>query len=187
MLILPSGSNGNLGFYDYYQSLVYRLLQRLKNASCLCCLNISRKSASSIAVQYKGWSSSFWALWSGEWVRLLHLLILATSYLSFKLTRNQRRLNPSLLDLYLQLLRVMETSFCLSIWYFHFYTFAWCIFCPNLDINLVDHRPSTIAAAAVLAASNQTLNKQLVESKLSIFSSCGGALESVSWSSTVAI
>ncbi|ONK64762.1 uncharacterized protein A4U43_C07F29650 [Asparagus officinalis] len=45
------------------------------------------------------------------------------------------------------------------------------------DINLVDHRSSTIAAAAVLAASDhQRLNKQVVESKLSIFSSCA-ALE----------
>ncbi|XP_020257717.1 cyclin-D5-3-like isoform X2 [Asparagus officinalis] len=38
------------------------------------------------------------------------------------------------------------------------------------DINLVEHRPSTIAAAAVLAAYNQRLNKQPVEPKEHVLS-----------------
>lgn len=39
------------------------------------------------------------------------------------------------------------------------------------DVNLVDFRPSIIAAAAVLAAYNERLEKELVESELTIFSS----------------
>lgn len=46
-------------------------------------------------------------------------------------------------------------------------------------MNLVDHRASEIAAAAILAASNQRLTKKLMESKMSSISLCA-SLQSVS-------
>lgn len=46
-------------------------------------------------------------------------------------------------------------------------------------MNLVDFQPSTIAAAAVLAAWDARLTKRLVESKTSLLSCCG-SLDAVS-------
>nr|CAD1841339.1 unnamed protein product [Ananas comosus var. bracteatus] len=40
-------------------------------------------------------------------------------------------------------------------------------------ISILDYRPSTIAAAAILAASNEGLTKELVESKMATLSLCG--------------
>jgi hypothetical protein len=46
--------------------------------------------------------------------------------------------------------------------------------CSNISvISSVDHRPSVIACASILASSNEKLSQQLIKSKLSSLSSLG--------------
>jgi cyclin D5 len=52
------------------------------------------------------------------------------------------------------------------------------MFC--VEIDLLDHRPSIIAAAAVLAASNRQLTRKELELKMDMISSWG-SLENVSF------
>ncbi|KAK9169186.1 hypothetical protein Syun_001326 [Stephania yunnanensis] len=47
------------------------------------------------------------------------------------------------------------------------------IFAMAKEFGLLDHRPSAIAAAAILAALNKGLTREMIESKMSFFSSCG--------------
>ena len=69
------------------------------------------------------------------------------------------------------------TVLILFYWVFHICSLFFC----NAEINLMDHRPSVIAAAAVLVALDQRLTRNELESKMNAISSCG-SLQPVSFS-----
>lgn len=56
------------------------------------------------------------------------------------------------------------------------FSFLYCLL--DAEINLVDHRPSIVAAAAILAAYDDHLSKEMLEMKINVVSSWG-SLEKV--------